>query len=91
MAMGQNDYDTPNLFGRKTDLLLKIKDTTVELASNEWKSNRTKHLQLKQQSKNLRSNCVILNKLYIESGTIINTIMASDVVGRNQTESPPSF
>ncbi|KAG1452697.1 hypothetical protein G6F46_009351 [Rhizopus delemar] len=73
MAMRQNDYDTSNLFGRKIDLL-KIKDTTAELTSNEWKSNRTKHLQLKQQSKNLRSNCAILNKLYIESGTIINKL-----------------
>lgn len=74
MAMRQNDYDTSNLFGRKIDLLLKIKDTTAELTLNEWKSNRTKHLQLKQQGKNLRSNCAILNKLYIESGTIINKL-----------------
>lgn len=81
--MGQNDYDTSNFFGRKVDLLLKIRETTVELASNEWKSDRTKYLQLKQQSKNLRSNCAILNKLYIESGTLINMIMAADVVGRN--------
>ncbi|KAG0171663.1 hypothetical protein DFQ30_000622 [Apophysomyces sp. BC1015] len=66
MAMEQNGYDATNQSGRKIDLLLKLKDTSIELASNEWKSNKAKSLELKQQSRNLRSNCAILNKLYMK-------------------------
>ncbi|CAO3591457.1 unnamed protein product [Absidia cylindrospora] len=80
-AMKQNNHDAPNYFGKKIDLLLKTKDGNVELARNEWKSTKMKHLLLRQQSKNIRSNCAILNKLYVTSRGKVNKIMAADIVG----------
>ncbi|KAG0182216.1 hypothetical protein DFQ29_005271 [Apophysomyces sp. BC1021] len=79
LAVEQNKHDTSNSFGSKIDLLLKIKDTAVELSCNEWKSAKMRHL-LRQQSKNLCSNCAILNKLYITSQGKVDKIMAADIV-----------
>ncbi|KAF7726722.1 hypothetical protein EC973_008496 [Apophysomyces ossiformis] len=80
-AMEQSDYDAMASHGKRIDLLLKIKDTKVELACNEWKTYSTSHLLLPQQSKNLRSNCAVLSKLHISSHGKINKVMAADVVG----------
>ncbi|KAI9272645.1 hypothetical protein BDA99DRAFT_556258 [Phascolomyces articulosus] len=81
MAMEQNDYDDTNLFGRKIDVIINVKDSTTALNSNEWKASKTNHLKLKQQSKNIRSNCVILNNLYILTGGQVSSVMALDMIG----------
>lgn len=81
--LGTYGYDATSSFGRRIDLMLKLKDSTIELSSNEWKSKRTRHMLKKQQSKNIRSNCAILNKLFITSKMSINQTMAVDVVGKN--------
>ncbi|KAL1930858.1 hypothetical protein VTP01DRAFT_9995 [Rhizomucor pusillus] len=79
--LGTYGYDATSSFGRRIDLMLKLKDSTIELSSNEWKSKRTRHMLKKQQSKNIRSNCAILNKLFITSKMSINQTKAVDVVG----------
>lgn len=81
--LGTYGYDATSSFGRRIDLMLKLKDSTIELSSNEWKSKRTRHMLKKQQSKNIRSNCAILNKLFITSKMSINQTKAVDVVGKN--------
>ncbi|SAL98748.1 hypothetical protein [Absidia glauca] len=73
--------DISNLFGRQIDLLLKMKDSSTEPASNEWKSHKSNHLRQRHQSRNLRSSCAILNKRYIESHSLIDTTTAIDVIG----------
>ena len=64
-VMEQNNYDELNSFGRKIDVLLDVKHTNIALNSNEWKSKKAGNLKLKQQSKNIRTHCAILNTLYI--------------------------
>jgi hypothetical protein len=76
--------DATTSFGRKIDLLLKIDHpTTIELSSNEWKKKKAMHMALKQQSKNLRTNCTILNKLRVISDSKISKLMAMDFVGKD--------
>ncbi|ORZ13590.1 hypothetical protein BCR42DRAFT_66801 [Absidia repens] len=86
LAMEHNETlygcDATTSFGRKIHLLLKIDDpTTIELSSNEWKNKKTIRMALKQQSKNLRTNCTILNKLHVISDSKITKLMAMDFVG----------
>ena len=80
--MEQNEHEISQSQGRKIDLLLVTKGCELELASNEWKTFRTKRLILQQQSKNLRCNAAILNNLYISSKGKVNTVMAVDFVGK---------
>jgi hypothetical protein len=54
----------------------------MELASNEWKSNNTSDQLLKQQSKNIRSNCAILNDLYPTTDGKISSLMAINFIGK---------
>ncbi|KAG2224795.1 hypothetical protein INT45_005319 [Circinella minor] len=82
MAMEQNSYDDTNSFGRKIDVLINVKDTSTALNSNEWKAVKTNHFKLKQQSKNIRSNCAILNNLYILTSGQVSSIMALDMIGK---------
>ena len=82
MEMQRNDYDTTNASGRKIDLLLKLDEENVELCSNEWKSENTKYLKIRQQSKNIRTNCAILNSLHIMSKGSIKELMALDMIGK---------
>ncbi|KAI8089196.1 uncharacterized protein BX664DRAFT_358771 [Halteromyces radiatus] len=86
LAMEPNETlygcDATTSFGRKIDLLLKIDGpTTIELSLSEWKNRKTMHMALKQQSKKLRTNCTILNKLQIISDSKITKLMAMDFVG----------
>ncbi|KAF7722234.1 hypothetical protein EC973_003515 [Apophysomyces ossiformis] len=80
-VMEQNNYDELNGFGRKIDVLINLEDSNIALNSNEWKSKKAESMKLKQQSKNIRSNCAILNNLYITSQGDIKSIMAMDVIG----------
>ncbi|KAG2233952.1 hypothetical protein INT48_009765 [Thamnidium elegans] len=80
MAQQQSVQNVTSCFGRKIDLLLRIKDLKVGLASNEWK--KTKHLYNQQQSKNFRINCSILNELFIRSSgkrNTISTLLPTDI------------
>ncbi|KAI7849884.1 hypothetical protein BDC45DRAFT_539616 [Circinella umbellata] len=79
MAMEQNSYDDTNSFGRRIDVLINVKDTSTALNSNEWKAIKANHFKLTQQSKNIRSNCAILNKLYILPSGQFSSIMALDM------------
>lgn len=81
MAQQQSPHDATSYFGRKIDLLLRIKGLKVGLASNEWKTTKTKHMYIQQQSKNFRSNCSILNGLFIRSSGKINKLVAIDFIG----------
>ncbi|CAO3681609.1 unnamed protein product [Rhizopus stolonifer] len=81
MAQQQSAHDVTSFFGRKIDLLLRIKGLKVVLASNEWKSAKTKHMYIQQQSKNFRSNCSILNGLFIQSNGNVNKLVAIDFIG----------
>lgn len=81
MAQQQSPHDATSCFGRKIDLLLRIKGLKVGLASNEWKTTKTKHMYIQQQSKNFRSNCSILNGLFIRSSGKINKLVAIDFIG----------
>lgn len=84
MAMEQNHYDELNSFGRKIDVLINIQDSTIALNSNEWKAKKTENMKLRQQSKNIRSNCAILNNLHIISRGQVDSIMAMDVIGEHK-------
>ncbi|KAG2207385.1 hypothetical protein INT47_006860 [Mucor saturninus] len=80
-AMEASEYqETDGMFGRKIDMILKVESTLVELSTNEWKSMQTSDLKLTQQSKNIRSNCAILNKLQIDLGND-EQILALDMTG----------
>ncbi|ORZ09570.1 hypothetical protein BCR42DRAFT_423677 [Absidia repens] len=79
--MEQCDHENAGYFGRRIDLLLEVQHTTMELASNEWKSNNTSDQLLKQQSKNIRPNCAILNDLYLTTDGKISSLMAMDFIG----------
>ncbi|KAI7853878.1 hypothetical protein BDC45DRAFT_536172 [Circinella umbellata] len=74
IAMEQNDYD-------ELDVLINIQDSTISLDSNEWKSKKTQNIKIKHQSKNRRSNCEILNSLYIISNGLTYSILAMDGIG----------
>lgn len=83
MAQQQSAHDVTSCFGRKIDLLLRIKGLKVGLASNEWKSTKTKHMYIQQQGKNFRSNCSILNGLFIRSSGKVNKLVAIDFIGKS--------
>ena len=63
-------------------LLLKVEEKTIELCSNEWKSQEAKHMKVRQQSKNIRSNCSILNQLHFLRGGTIKEIMELVMTGK---------
>lgn len=44
MAQQQSVHNVTSGFGRKIDLLLRIKDLKVVLASNKWKSIKSKQM-----------------------------------------------
>ncbi|KAI7854134.1 hypothetical protein BDC45DRAFT_535583 [Circinella umbellata] len=69
MAIEQNSFDDTNSFRRKIDVLIN-------------KAIKTNHFKLKQQSKNIRSNCVILNNLYILTSGQVSSIIALDMIGK---------
>ncbi|RCH80029.1 hypothetical protein CU098_003805, partial [Rhizopus stolonifer] len=81
IAQQQSMHNVTSCFSRKIDLLLRIKGLKVGLASNEWKSTQTKHMYIQQQSKNLRSNCSILNELFIRSNGKVNKLVAINFIG----------
>ncbi|KAI7898003.1 uncharacterized protein BX663DRAFT_272311 [Cokeromyces recurvatus] len=81
MAQQQSTHDVTNSFGRKIDLLLRIKVLKVGLASNEWKSTKTKHMYIQQQGKGFRSNCSISSGLFIRSSGNVNKLVAIDFIG----------
>jgi hypothetical protein len=78
-----NCDDVSPSYSRKIDLLLKYDDNeAVELCSNEWKKTKvTNDLKLKQQSKNLRVNACIINRLQRKYGDF-QSVLALDVVGK---------
>ncbi|KAI8342834.1 hypothetical protein BC941DRAFT_466501 [Chlamydoabsidia padenii] len=80
LAMDHNEtlyeYDATTSFGRKID-----HPTSIELSSNEWKNKKTMHMALRQQSKNLRTNCTILNKVHLISDSKITNLMAMNFIG----------
>ncbi|KAG1451944.1 hypothetical protein G6F56_007952 [Rhizopus delemar] len=80
IAQQQSMHNVTSCFSRKIDLLLRIKGLKVGLASNEWKSTQTKHMYIQQQSKNLRSNCSILNELFIRSNGKVNKLVAINFI-----------
>ncbi|KAG2207384.1 hypothetical protein INT47_006859 [Mucor saturninus] len=80
-TMEASEYqEIDGMFGRKIDMILKVETTSVELSTNEWKSMQSSDLRLTQQSKNIRSNCDILNKLQIDLGND-EQLMALDMTG----------
>lgn len=83
MAQQQSVHNVTSGFGRKIDLLLRINGLKVGLASNEWKSTTTKHMYIQQQSKKFRSNCSILNGLFIRSSGKVNKLVAIDFIGKS--------
>ncbi|KAI9486865.1 MAG: hypothetical protein EXX96DRAFT_466650, partial [Benjaminiella poitrasii] len=80
MAQQQSVHNVAGCCGRKIDLLFRTKSLKVDLASNEWKSTKTKHMYIQQQSKNFRSNCSILNGLFIRSSGKVNKLVAVDFI-----------
>ncbi|KAI7889513.1 uncharacterized protein EV154DRAFT_276963 [Mucor mucedo] len=80
-----NVDDVSPTYSRKIDLILKYNDRkTVELCSNEWKRSKVNaELKIKQQSKNLRVNALILDSLQAQYGPSFDTIMAIDMIGTN--------
>ncbi|CDH60923.1 hypothetical protein RO3G_01221 [Lichtheimia corymbifera JMRC:FSU:9682] len=74
-------FEAVHSTGRRIDLMIRLADSNTELSANEWKSKKTSRLILKQQSKNVRSNCAILNKLHIMTHTEISQVMAVEFVG----------
>jgi hypothetical protein len=48
MAQQQSVHNVTSCFGRKINLLLRIKGLKVSLASNERKSTKTKHMYIQQ-------------------------------------------
>ncbi|KAI7892528.1 uncharacterized protein EV154DRAFT_189917 [Mucor mucedo] len=80
-AMEASEYqETDGMFGRKIDMILMVESTSVELSTNEWKSMQTSDLKLTQQSKNIGSNCAILNRLQIDLGND-EQLLALDMTG----------
>lgn len=75
-------FEAVHSTGRRIDLMIRLADSNTELSANEWKSKKTSRLILKQQSKNVRSNCAILNKLHIMTHTEISQVMAVEFVGK---------
>lgn len=75
-------YQTPTLFGRRIDLVPTFKRRKFGLACNAWKSLKTKHMYMRQQSKNLRSNCLILNTLFVRLGGKVNQVVAVNSLGK---------
>lgn len=81
MAQQQSAHYAISWFGRKFDLLLMVKGSKIVMACNEWKSHKTKDQYIHQQSKNFRSNCSILNEIFIKSNRRIDKLVAIDFLG----------
>ena len=68
------------------DVLMNIQDSIIALNSNKWKAKKTQNMKLKQQSRNIRSNCAILDNLYIINKERTDSIMAMDVIGKQELD-----
>ncbi|KAI8394333.1 uncharacterized protein BYT42DRAFT_41056 [Radiomyces spectabilis] len=79
MELSMYGQDDPT-FGRKIDMLLTLEGSCEELSSNEWKSLKTDNQRFIQQSKNIRTNCAILNKLQIDMDDA-EQVLAMDMTG----------